>query len=210
MTNKSDIYHITHINNLISIIDTNGLKSFYSLEQQKINYQNIAHRTIQSQRNFHDVPCGPKKNLHDYIPFYFAPRSPMLYSIHRGNVEGYDDGQEQVIHLCSKIETVYQAKRLFVFTDGHAIMNNSNFYDDLVDLDQIDWDIMEERYWADTLEDSDRKRRRQAEFLVYEFCPWELITHIGVMTTKIQEKVAQIVKKSSHQPNIKVHRNWYY
>lgn len=210
MTNKSKIYHITHIDNLFSIIDTNGLKSLHSLEQQEINYQNIAHATIQSQRNSYDVPCGPKKTLHDYIPFYFAPRSPMLYSIHKGYVDGYDDGQEQVIHLCSKIETVYQTKRLFVFTDGHAIMYNSQFYDDLVDLDKIDWNIMEERYWANTDEDPDRKRRRQAEFLVYEFFPWKLITHIGVMTTQIQEKVAQIVRTSSHQPNIQVHPNWYY
>jgi len=212
MTNKSDIpiYHITHLNNFSSIIATDGLKSWCSLEQQEINYQNIAHTTIQSQRHFYDVPCGPQNTLHDYIPFYFAPRSPMLYSIHRGGVDGYDDGQEPVIHLCTTIKSVYEAKSSFVFTDGHAIMSNSQFYDDLVNLDKIDWDIMKEKYWADTPEDLDRKRRRQAEFFVYQFFPWELITYIGVMTANIQKEVAQIVRESSHQPNIQVRRDWYY
>jgi hypothetical protein len=210
MTNKS-IYHITHLKNLSSIIATDGLKSSRSLEQQEINYQNIAHATIQSRRRSFHVPCGPKKSIHDYIPFYFSPRSPMLFSIHKGNVDGYDDGQEPVIHLCTTIETVDQAERSsFVFTDGHAIMSNSQFYDDLVDLYKIDWKIMKKKYWADTPEDPDRKRRRQAEFLVYKFFPWKLITDIGVMTANIQKEIAQIVRESSHQPNIEVRRNWYY
>lgn len=212
MTNKSPIkiYHITHFKNLSSIIDTNGLKSWRLLKQQEMNYQNIAHETIQSQRHSLEVPCGPKGTLHDYIPFYFAPRSPMLYSIDKGNVDEYDGGQEQIIHLCTTIERIDQAKHSFVFTDGHAIMYDSQFYDNLVDLDKIDWDIMREKYWADTPEDPDRKRRRQAELLVHQFFSWELIAYIGVMTAEIQKYVVQIVQATPHQPNIEVRQDWYY
>ncbi|MBD3884903.1 DUF4433 domain-containing protein [Phormidium tenue FACHB-886] len=60
--------------------------------------------------------------LTDYVPFYFAPCSPMLYAIHQGNVPTHSDGQEGVIYLGSTVETVQQANLSFVFTDGHGIM----------------------------------------------------------------------------------------
>jgi hypothetical protein len=45
----------------------------------------------------------------------------------------------------------------------------TDFYDDLNDLKEVDWNVMTLRIWKDTNDDPDRKRRRQAEFLVYHF-----------------------------------------
>jgi ssDNA thymidine ADP-ribosyltransferase, DarT len=59
--------------------------------------------------------------LADYVPFYFANRSPMLYSIHRGNVVGYAGGQANVVHLVSNVEQVVSGNRSWCFTDGHAV-----------------------------------------------------------------------------------------
>ncbi|UTW68357.1 DUF4433 domain-containing protein [Anaerobacillus sp. HL2] len=44
----------------------------------------------------------------------------------------------------------------------------------------MDWDVMESKYWFDTDDDPDRKRRRQAEFLVLRHFPLELVLGIGV------------------------------
>ena len=88
----------------------------------------------------------------------------MLYVISRGGVEGYTDGQEPVIHLRSTAEAVKKAGLSWVFTEGHADMGYTDFFDDLKDLDKIDWDLMQARYWHDTNNDPDRTRRRQAEF----------------------------------------------
>jgi hypothetical protein len=38
---------------------------------------------------------------------------------------------------------------------------------------------MGDRYWRNTDEDGDRKRRRAAEFLVYNFFPFSLVTGIA-------------------------------
>lgn len=35
----------------------------------------------------------------------------------------------------------------------------------LADLERLDWNAIRSRHWADTPEDPDRKRRKQAEFL---------------------------------------------
>jgi hypothetical protein len=205
------IYHITHINNLPSILRLSGLVANSRLRQERINYLDIAHERIQDRRARTCVPSGAGGVLHDYVPFYFAPRSPMLYTIHKGNVEGYDQGQNPVIHLVSEAEAVEAEGLAFAFTDGHAVMEFSEFYEILYALGSvIDWDIMKDTYWADTPEDGDRKRRRQAEFLVHQFCPWTLITEIGVINTTIQAQVQRILQNVNYQPPVRVYPNWYY
>lgn len=205
------IYHITHINNLTSILKSGGLIANGRLRRQGINYLDIAHEGIQDRRARTCVPCGAGRVLHDYVPFYFAPRSPMLYAIHRGNVKAYQQGQRPVIHLVSEAEAIEAEDLAFAFTDGHAVIHYTQFFDDLNELDYvIDWEIMQERYWRDTEEDGDRTRRRQAEFLVYQFCPWTLITEIGVINSTTQTQVQQILQNFNHQPTVRVYSNWYY
>src|ERR1051326_1675326 len=121
-------------------------------------------------RNAVPVSVCPKGGtLADYVPFYFAPRSPMLFAIYRGQVQGYVGTQQNVVHLSSSVEVVIQKAKAFVFTDGHAEMDFSEFFMDIAHLDRVDWKIMQEQHWHDTNEDGDRKRRRQAEFLVHRF-----------------------------------------
>lgn len=132
------IYHITHIDNLPSILNSGGLIANSSLRSQQNNYVDIAHEGIQNRRAITRVPCGVYGVLHDYVPFYFAPRSPMLFTIHKGNVEGYKQGQEPVIHLVSTAEAIEAAAIAFAFTDGHGIIGYTQFFDDLDDLDMVD------------------------------------------------------------------------
>ncbi|TRU73790.1 MAG: DUF4433 domain-containing protein [Microcystis viridis Mv_BB_P_19951000_S69] len=206
----TSVYHITHIRNLPSILEAGGLMATNSLRRQRINYVDIAYPGIQDRRAITRVPCGAGGVLHDYVPFYFAPRSPMLYTIHKGNVESYREGQAPVIHLVCAAEAIEAAKICFVFTDGHAVMGYTDYFDELQDLAAIDWEIMEAKYWADTDEDGDRKRRRQAEFLIHQFCPWTLIEEIGVISHDIKGKVEEMLGNERHCPPVKVCSDWYY
>lgn len=136
----------------------------------------------------------------------------MLYAIHKGFVDGYNRGQSEIVHLVSSAEAVEEDDDLrWVFTDGHAEMAPlTDFYNDLEDLDKIDWDVMGSTYWNDTDDDPDRKRRRQAEFLVHDFFPWKLIASIGVYGHATMEHVQQILKKSKHKPEVHIKGAWYY
>lgn len=55
----------------------------------------------------------------------------MLYAISRGAVEGYSEGQSPVIYICSTAEAVKEAGLRWVFTEGHADMDFTDFFDDL-------------------------------------------------------------------------------
>jgi hypothetical protein len=204
------IYHITHIKNLNAILKHDGLFAHSTIQKRNIIFANIAHHSIQTRRTNVSVPYHPFGNLHDYVPFYFAPRSPMLYTIGRGNVEGYNEGQGQIIYLKSNVQTIVQSGSSYVFTDGHGIMYYSEFYKDVKDMDKIDWDIMKTDYWADTPEDPDRKRRRQAEFLVHGFVPWPLFTEIGVMDSRMSSRVQNELAAVGLSTPIYVRRSWYY
>lgn len=204
------IYHITPIDNLESIISEGGLLAYNVMLETGTNYTNIAYENIQDRRARIRVPCGAGGVLHDYVPFYFAPRSPMLYTINQGNVPNYTQGQAAVIHLVSDVFEIDIRGLEFVFTDGHAVMGFTDFFDDLNYLGAIDWDVMESRYWFDKNEDNDRKRRRQAEFLVKNFIHWELITEIGVINSTIKAKTEKILQNFTHRPSVIVQKNWYY
>lgn len=203
------IYHFTNISNLASIINR-GLLSNNLLKQSGISYTDVAYQTVQKRRATKSVPCGSGGVLHDYAPFYFAPRSPMLYTINQGNVTNYPQGQKPLIYISSTAQAVEAAGLSFVFTDGHGIMAFTEFFDNLADLEKIDWAVMASRYWADTPEDGDRCRRRQAEFLIHGYFPWTLTSEIYVMNAKIQAQVQQILQNSLHQPQVTVRPEWYY
>jgi hypothetical protein len=68
---------------------------------------------------------------------------------------------------------------------------------------------MKEKFWNDNNTDGDRKRRRQAEFLVQKFFPFHLILGIGVMSEKIASCVKEFLENSQFTPGIKVIRSWY-
>lgn len=204
------ICHITDKRNLTTILQHKGLYSKNKGKSLKINYINIAYEGIQERISEVVVPINPSGTLHDYVPFYFAPRSPMLYAIKSSIIPGYKGNQEDIIYLISDIETIASNKISFVFTDGHPIMAFSNFYNNLKYLKRIDWKIMKEKYWADTPEDNDRKRRRQAEFLVKDFLPVELISEIGVLNKTVQKELKDIAFKSEYDRIINVRREWYY
>jgi hypothetical protein len=58
--------------------------------------------------------------------------------------------------------------------------------------------------------DGDKLRRRQAEFLVHQFFPWELISEVAVIDSIVEAQVNQVLTSVAHIPNVVVRRDWYY
>ena len=110
------IYHITSVDNLPGIIKEGGL--FCDRDAKNIQFVSIGHKRIKERRLRKRVPLGPGGVLADYVPFYFAPRSPMLFTINKGNVEGYTGGQEPIVHLVSSTEAVDAEELEWVFTEA--------------------------------------------------------------------------------------------
>lgn len=99
-----------------------------------------------------------------------------------------------------------------VFSDGHATKFPSKFYEDFIDLNQIDWEVIGMRYWANTEEDPDRTRRRQAEFLVHKSFPWDIVESLAVKTPDMKRRLEKylIEEWPDLVKPVRLERDWYF
>jgi hypothetical protein len=136
----------------------------------------------------------------------------MLLQLATGQVTGYDEGQEPIVHLVSTVESVQEARLAFVFSNGHGLMELTEWFDDPSRLDQVDWAVVNDRYWARSEEDPDRQRRKQAEFLVHRFCPWKVVRGIAVMNDDMRRRMEAVLDRApaSSRCAVAVRRTWYY
>lgn len=201
-----------HVDNLVICLQRGGIHAPNHTPENGLNYQTIHNLDIQEHRRVRRIPCGPGGVIHDFVSFYFGPRSPMLYQLHTGWVEGYTEDQEPLIYLVSTAQSIEASGAPFVFSDGHGIATFTEWFDDLKDLDKVDWDTVYAKIWKDTLNDMDRQRRKQAEFLVYRHCEWQLIQEIGVLNASMQSNVETILAEFAPalRVPVRIHRDWYY
>jgi ssDNA thymidine ADP-ribosyltransferase, DarT len=202
-------YHITHVDNLASIVACGELSCDRRCAAAERNPIGIAHTDLKEKRARKAVAVAAGGTLADYVPFYYAPRSPMLYSIATGWVAEYGGSQEEILHLVCSVDELAKSRR-FVITDRHPITPLAEQSDDLDALDELDWGLMRAQYWSDTDEDGERKFRRQAEFLVYRSVPVTSIRLVGAMTRETASRAAESLSTLPDPPPVIVRRNWYY
>lgn len=215
------LFHITAIDNLAGLAASGSMLAKNQLVARGIVTANIAYASVQGHRAIKIVPIPPGGSLHDYVPFHFAPRSPMLSTINQGNVEGCDYRQDDIVHLVTSAEEVVAAGAQFVFTNYHAVKAFAEFFDDLDDLDNIDWELFFEaprlegycQYWHSPYTKpryAQRMETRQAEFLVRDALPLAAITQIGVRNENMEVRVRAALAGAGWQPHIVRHPGWYY
>ena len=204
------IYRLMHLENLPICLTRGGLHAPNHCPADGFVYRTIHDTEIQQERRTRQVTCGPGGVIHDYAAFYSGYLSPMLLRLHTNRVEGYSEGQQPLIYLISTAQDVRGSETAFVFSDGHGIARFTDWYDDLNHLDVVDWDMVFQRYWADTIDDMDRQRRKQAEFLVHRFCPWSLIRGIGVISEGACQQVEKILARfpPALRKRVEVRRSW--
>ena len=209
---RPQIYHITHVENLPSILAVGGLWSDAAMIARGGPAASIGMGGIKQRRLRLPVRCHPGDHVGDYVPFYFCPRSIMLFVIHcRNHPElSYQGGQEPIVHLEADLhETVAWAE-----DEGHhwafSLSNAGTFYAEfrsrLDQLGEVDWDAVTARDFRDR----QIKEGKQAEFLVRDHFPWRLVRRIGVVSASIQHRVAHAISGSAHRPVVEVRPDWYY
>jgi hypothetical protein len=184
------LYHICHVDRLPSILADGGLWCDAEVVRRGPAGTTIGMSGIK-QRRLSELTLSSHPTLHvgDCVPFYFCPRSVMLYLLHQGNHPelDYRGGQAPIIHLESDLRTVVawanQHGRRWAFTLSNA---GSYYFEDrrdLAKLDQIDWDAVQARDWRQC------KEGKQAEFLVEHSVPVSLVERIGVHSRPFYEPV---------------------
>lgn len=149
---KEFVYHITHIDNLDSILE-HRLLPHNTVEYYDINHHEICDEEVMSlNREYYG------KNLHRYIRFYLNPRNPMLYR--RRNI------QNKLILLQVRISNLIDltGKDSIIITNGNAASSSTGalYYDDFNE-DFLNTDCLYGKSWNNF---PDGKRERCAELLL--------------------------------------------
>ena len=95
------ICHITHVDNLASIVSDGCLWCDAIIAERRGN-TSIGMSKIKERRlNELTLSSHPALHVGDCVPFYFCPRSVMLFIFYRGNHPemDYRGGQEPIVHL---------------------------------------------------------------------------------------------------------------
>ena len=210
--NPTWLYRLVHVDNLPTLLTRGVLHTPHTTPNDGLPYRPIHNASVQANRHIKAIPCGPGGTIYDYVPFYFGPLSVMLLNLKTGRVADYNQGQEPLIYLLTTAQAIQQAGVQFVFSNGHGLATFTSWYDDLAQLDQVDWGIVNAKYWSDTPEDNDRQRRKQAEFLIWQSLDWSLFHGIAVLNTTMKQRVQTILNQfpQRKQPRIDIRSNWYY
>jgi len=206
------LYRLVHVNNLPTLLARRALHAPNSTPNDGLPYRTIHNPNVQASRHAKPIGCGPGGSCHDYVPFYFGPLSVMLLNLKTGRVQGYNEGQAPLIYLVTSVNHVEELGCRFVFSDGHGLAAYTCWYEDLQDLDKVDWDLVGERYWRNRAEDNDRQRRKQAEFLIWQVVPWDLIEKITVLNREVKRAVENTLAQfpHAHHPSVEIRPDWYY
>src|SRR5258708_1124089 len=104
------IYHIVHVDRLPSIIGEGQLLCDAILAGREPVGTTIGMKRIKARRLILPIACRPGLCVGDCVPFYFCPRSVMLYLIDRANDPEltYRRGQGPILHLEADLHSVVQ------------------------------------------------------------------------------------------------------
>jgi hypothetical protein len=211
------VYRLTHIDNIEHILQY-GITHRNSPNHNP-NYIAIGDVSLIRTRDTRQITVdngdfgnldAPAITLGNFIPFYFGVKMPMLYVIQNGgNLVLKSTPAAKIIYLvCSVIEILQQHENCY-FSDGHATDNLTTFYDktkisELANI--VDWGAVKAVYWSGQ-ENLDKKRKKQAEFLVPQDVAPSLIIGFGCYNDVAKGK---LISLGIQEDKIKIIPNAYY
>lgn len=134
----------------------------------------------------------------------------MLFVIHKGNdPEVIQTPQEEIIYLVTDIEKLSNLSCQIVFTDRHAKLDYSKFYNNPADLEKLNWDFIKTDQWGRQF-GTERMEMKQAECLVYQFMPKEAILGIAVLNEVVEQQVIQYLIEADLKIPVKIKPNFYF
>jgi len=208
----TQIYHITHVDNLASIIRDGGLLSDREMEARGAPQRAVGMSSIKQRRMQLPVRHYPGDVVGEYVPFYFCARSIMLYLLHKGNHPEltYHGGQEPIVHLELDLDRAVrwadESEVRWVFTLANAGARYAPFRSQLDQLNEVDWASVV----ADDFRSPDVKEGKQAEFLIKHFVPWTLVERIGVYSEKTRLKALDALGGADLAPPVDILPRWYF
>lgn len=180
-----NLYYITHINNIPSIL-RRGVLSHERVEVEQVQPTRIYDEQIISSRQKKTTPDG--KSLWNFANFYFKPRNPMLYRVI------CEKPMEEIAVLALRADILKQPG-VFV-TNGNAASMLTQIFpaSQLNEVIAQIAKVIDQEWWK---EEDGTKRKIMAEVLVPDEVQPEYIDSIYVASHQSADKVKQMIGQSA-------------
>jgi hypothetical protein len=188
-----DVLHMTHIDNLNSILNSKALFSKKYVDQNVKTYKDISDQSVQDGRSRIVIPCTGNE-LHEYVPFYWGRKTPMVSSLR---------GQNKDLIFLQFFSDILEENEC-VITDGNARTSGTMFksYNDISDLNILDSRSINTVKYAD---DPEVKRKKQSEVLVHNSIGLGRLKCIICHSEDVKTKIELLI--STHRVNCGVYVN---
>ena len=204
------LFHLTHMSNLAPIA-RDGVRCDTEVTDTERVFTEVGNQVIKSRRRVQRVPVPPGGVVADYVPFYFAARSPMLYAIHMGNVATYTGGQDELVYIVASVDVAVDHRLAAVFTDRNATLEVARYGTDPALIDKyVDWELMEAQWWHNTPQEPDRMERRMAELLAHRHVPWSAIIGVAARTEERSRQAAAELATVGATTVVRSRPGWYF
>lgn len=214
---RPKIYHIIHVDRLPSVLAEGCLLSDAEMVNRPDTGTVIGMNEIKRRRlNELTLTSHPGLLVGQCVPFYFCPRSVMLYLIWQANHPnlGYRGGEGPIVHLEADLGATVRwaegAGQRWAFTLSNAGAYGFEDRAALDSLDEVDWDAVGANRWSGAGVPSTVRHGKQAEFLVERHFPWELVERVGVRSREVAQRVSDSLTGRVHRPAMEIKKDWYY
>jgi hypothetical protein len=199
-----EAFHFVHLDNLEGII-RDGLLSNAEQLRRCVSHHSIAIAKIQNTRSTMEVTCDPGGVVHDYVPFYFCKRSPMLLSV----VNARNVDQQFLVYLVVPISILDDEGTVFTDSSANRANDPPNFFTRASDLDHLSWGEIDSHKWNSATEDL--KQQKMAELLIHNDVPWSSVSRVIVWNDGIASAVREMCEEAGVPcPQIDFDSHHYY
>jgi hypothetical protein len=110
----------------------------------------------------------------------------------------------------SSIPKLVEAGQQFVFTDRHAYVMTTRFFNNPAQLGEIDWPLLQNRNFTRSADDPEKVERYQAEALVHKHLP--VTSLLGLVCFGDQQKTKLEQLMLNRNLALEVHNipGWYF
>ena len=200
------VFRIVHRDNVPAILADGAL---CRADARSAQYVTIGNPDLIEKSRTRTVPIAPGGTLEDYVRFYFTPRSMMLFNILTGWQGLTKRTPQEIAILVSSVRRLVAESATFVFTDGHAHLEPTNFYVDPRELRRIDWTILQRSDFSRSANDPGKSGRYQAELLVHRRVRMSYLLGLACFDEGAKAEYEAMTSAANLDLTIRVKPTWY-
>ncbi len=202
------IYHLTHVRNLPGILASGALLADGSDSWSIRPIVDISSAETRESRRATAVSGLGSPNVGEFVPFFLVPNATMWEGIRSGSLDPRLSADAHGATAADFVILVSTVKLASEHTlDGGIVVADGDAAHVLTRI-------------AASTESSERMLRRlraddsaetiaEAELLIKDSFPFELVTLVGVANDRARDEVRAILKSSEHSPKVSVYPPWF-